>query len=606
MVDSDNSYGERVSRLVSWGHWFAFFNIILAMLIGTSFIAQSPWPETFLGQAYLIISWIGHFSFLVFALYILILFPLTFIIPSRKLLRLISVCFATICLTLLLLDSQAYQKLHLHLNPVVWELLLSKEKTSFNAEWQYLFAAVPVIFLLQLAISEWIWKKQRKLSRKQVGKPATIIFFLCFISSHLIYIWADAFFYNPITNQRANFPLSYPMTAKSFMEKHGLLDKEEYLERLEKNGNANEVVNYPLEPVQFEGRGKRYNVLMIMVDNLRSDMLTSEIMPATYQFAKNNQNFINHYSASNNTYGVFGLFYGLPSSYASSIKAQNTAPLFINTMHDRNYQMAAFSNDNFDNAEFYDEIFQPLDISPAQNKDKNTSDAQTVNEWSAWFSVISSKPWFSYIELSQVENFEDSPTILPKFQTKSSDPTDKLKARYQSAAYEADQSIQKIISEVDEKSGLSNTIIIITSNHGTEFNETQNNSWGSNSNFSRYQLQVPMVIHWPGKIPELFQHKTSHLDLSATLMKDLFESTSNPYDLGSGKNLFNTTSRPWILAGDSNNIALITDKTTTVVDQFGNYKVYDEDYKRSKRTKPKLSIVLQGLSELKRFYHQGD
>ena len=91
MVDSDNSYGERVSRLVSWGHWFAFFNIILAMLIGTSFIAQSPWPETFLGQAYLIISWIGHFSFLVFALYILILFPLTFIIPSRKLLRLISV-----------------------------------------------------------------------------------------------------------------------------------------------------------------------------------------------------------------------------------------------------------------------------------------------------------------------------------------------------------------------------------------------------------------------------------------------------------------------------------------------------------------------------------
>src|SRR5690606_9895432 len=109
-----------------------------------------------------------------------------------------------------------------HLNPVVWELLLSKEKTSFNAEWQYLFAAVPVIFLLQIAISEWIWKKQRKLSRKRIGKPATVIFFLCFLSSHLIYIWADAFFYGPITSQRANFPLSYPMTAKSFMEKHGL------------------------------------------------------------------------------------------------------------------------------------------------------------------------------------------------------------------------------------------------------------------------------------------------------------------------------------------------------------------------------------------------
>ncbi|OEF22683.1 DUF3413 domain-containing protein [Vibrio rumoiensis] len=604
MVDSDNSYGERVSRLVSWGHWFSFFNIILAMLIGTTFLAQSPWPDTLLGQAYLIISWIGHFSFLVFALYILILFPLTFIIPSRKLLRLISVCFATACLTLLLLDSQAYQKLHLHLNPVVWELLLSKENTSFNAEWQYLFAAVPVIFLLQIAISEWIWKKQRKLSRKQVGKPATIIFFLCFVSSHLIYIWADAFFYSPITNQRANLPLSYPMTAKSFMEKHGLLDKEEYLERLEKNGGTSEVINYPLEPVKFEGRGKQYNVLMVMVDNLRSDMLTSDVMPETYRFAKNNQNFMNHYSASNNTYGVFGLFYGLPSSYASSIKAQNTAPLFINTMRSRDYQMSAFSSDNFEDAEFYDEIFRSLDLST--KKKESSSDEKTIDTWKTWLSATSNKPWFSYIELSKVENFEDSPTVFSQFKTGSKQPTDKLKARYQSAVFETDKQIKKILDEVESKSSLEDTIVIITSNHGTEFNETQNNTWGSNSNFSRYQLQVPMVIHWPGKQPELFKHKTSHLDLSATLMKDLFQASSNPYDLGSGKNLFNTNPRPWILAGDSDNIALITDDTTTVVDQFGNYKVFDENYKRSKSSKPKLSIVLQGLSELKRFYRQGD
>ncbi|OXE28641.1 hypothetical protein CA163_32835, partial [Vibrio parahaemolyticus] len=50
MVDSGNSYGERVSRLVGWGHWFAFFNIVASMLIGTRYIVQSPWPETLLGQ----------------------------------------------------------------------------------------------------------------------------------------------------------------------------------------------------------------------------------------------------------------------------------------------------------------------------------------------------------------------------------------------------------------------------------------------------------------------------------------------------------------------------------------------------------------------------
>lgn len=605
MVDSRNTYGERVSRLVSWGHWFSFCNIIIAMLIGSRFITQSPWPDTLLGQAYLIISWFGHFAFLVFGLYILVLFPLTFVIPSRKLLRLISVLFATICLTILLLDTQAYQKLHLHLNPAVWELLLSKDNTAFNAQWQYLFSAVPILFLIQIVISEWIWKKQRTLSRKKIGKPVTILFFLCFLSSHLIYIWADAFFYHPITSQRANFPLSYPMTAKSFMEKHGLLDKEEYLQRLEQRGSDNEVVNYPLEPIKFSGPGKNYNVLIVMVDNLRSDMLAKEIMPATFDFAKNNQNFINHFSASNNDYGVFSLFYGLPSNYASSIKAQDTKPLFLTTLSKRHYQMAAFSDNALEKSELYDQIFRQLEIK-RDNKPDSDAKNNVVNDWKYWLESNSNSPWFSYIELSDVENFEDNTGHTKPFSSNSKKALTLLKNSYQSAVSSADQSVDEILTAIKTKELLDNTIVIITSDHGMEFNDSNNNTWGSDSNFSRYQLQVPMVIHWPGKAPTVYTKKTSHLDLSATLMQDVLETSSNPYDFGSGKNLFTQSDRPWILAGDNNNIALITNKSTTVVDQFGNYKVYTPDYQRDKKAKPKLSVMLQGLSELKRFYRQND
>lgn len=143
MVDNGNTYGERVSRLVGWGHWFAFFNIIAAMLIGTRYITQSPWPETLLGQFYLAVSWVGHFGFLVFALYLLVLFPLTFLIPSRKLFRLVAVCFATVGLTVLLIDTQAYQKINLHLTPVVWEVLFSEEGSSISIDLQHLFVVLP-------------------------------------------------------------------------------------------------------------------------------------------------------------------------------------------------------------------------------------------------------------------------------------------------------------------------------------------------------------------------------------------------------------------------------------------------------------------------------
>ena len=61
------------------------------------------------------------------------------------------------------------------------------------------------------------------------------------------------------------------MTAKSFMERHGLLDREEYLKRLEENKAAVELVNYPMEELTFNRRGNKLNVLVISVDNLRSD-----------------------------------------------------------------------------------------------------------------------------------------------------------------------------------------------------------------------------------------------------------------------------------------------------------------------------------------------
>ncbi|NVJ56834.1 MAG: DUF3413 domain-containing protein, partial [Vibrionaceae bacterium] len=490
MVDSGNTYGERVSRLVGWGHWFAFFNIIAAMLVGTRYISQSPWPETLLGQFYLAVSWVGHFGFLVFALYLLVLFPLTFIVPSRKLFRLIAVCFATLGLTLLLIDTQAYQTINLHLTPVVWEVLFNDESSRVSSDLQHLFIVMPLIFLLQLGLSEWVWRKQRKLSHKHIGRPFAALFFISFISSHLIYVWADAYFYNPITAQRANFPLSYPMTAKSFMEKHGLLDKEEYLKRLEENQEENaELVRYPLEPLEFNRRANPLNVLVVSVNNLRADALNKDWMPETYAFAEQNLNFTNHYSSSNDTFGVFGLFYGLPSAYAPSIKTQGTKPIVIQTLTDKKYQFGLFSADNFSDPLYGESVFRGMNFTGIPLNAEDSADIQTISAWSEWAKAQGKSPWFSFIELTTLNNFNAYERA-----TKNQSNEDTLKAGYKKSAQKADEELAALFTEIDALGLKDSTIVIITSNHGTEFNETNTNSWGANTNYSRYQLQVPMVI----------------------------------------------------------------------------------------------------------------
>lgn len=38
MVTHRQRYREKVSQMVSWGHWFALFNILLSLVIGSRYL----------------------------------------------------------------------------------------------------------------------------------------------------------------------------------------------------------------------------------------------------------------------------------------------------------------------------------------------------------------------------------------------------------------------------------------------------------------------------------------------------------------------------------------------------------------------------------------
>lgn len=623
MLDSENTYKDNVSQLISWGHWFSFFNIIAAMLLGTRYITYSGWPETFLAQTYQLLTWIGHFSFLVFAIYILIIFPASFIIPAKKIMRLFAVLVATTGFTVMLLDIYAYETLHLHLNSLVWELLLSGEKTDMNAHWQYLFIGVPSIFLLELALSEWVWRKRRQLSRKRIGFPVAIMFAACFISSHLIYIWADASLYSPVTSQRSNFPISYPMTAKTFMEKYGLLDRKKYQRRRDQISIADsKMIRYPLEKLSFspDATSPKPNLLIVMLESLRADMLDPVLMPNLYRFADDNITFSHHYSSSNDSSsGIFGLFYGLPSSYAQNLRSEGLSPLLINILEKQNYQFGLFSADNFTNPIYYQSIFgQHL-----ENKKKtiakraSLADKETTQRLTRWlFETNKRAPWFAYLELKNITEYKQRGDYNQPFQPSldndlaklGKQPTLLLKNSYNNAAHYVDSLLGNVFETLSKQGQLENTVIIITANHGVEFNETGANNQETNSKYSKYQLQVPLVIHWPNKPAQVINKYTSHLDIVPTLMENVLD-VNNPSTIyASGENLFELSNdqRQWLIAGDNRDIVVVEPDQTTVVDKFGNYQVYDNNYKLQPDGKPQLSILMQVMHELQRFYSDNE
>lgn len=185
MVTLRQPYREKVSQMVSWGHWFALFNMLLAMVLGSRYLFVADWPTTLAGRLFSYVSLVGHFSFLVFTSYVLILFPLTFIVVSQRLMRFLSVILATAGMTLLLIDSEVFTRFHLHLNPVVWELVINPDQNEMARDWQLMFISVPVIFLIEMLFATRSWQKLRSLTRRRhYARPVAWFFFLSFVSSH--------------------------------------------------------------------------------------------------------------------------------------------------------------------------------------------------------------------------------------------------------------------------------------------------------------------------------------------------------------------------------------------------------------------------------------
>lgn len=583
MVTHRQRYREKVSQMVSWGHWFALFNILLSLVIGSRYLFIADWPTTLAGRIYSYVSIIGHFSFLVFATYLLILFPLTFIVGSQRLMRFLSVILATAGMTLLLIDSEVFTRFHLHLNPIVWQLVINPDENEMARDWQLMFISVPVILLLELVFATWSWQKLRSLTRRRrFARPLAAFLFIAFIASHVVYIWADANFYRPITMQRANLPLSYSMTARRFLEKHGLLDAQEYQRRLIEQGNPDAVsVQYPLSELRYRDMGTGQNVLLITVDGLNYSRFEKQ-MPALAGFAEQNISFTRHMSSGNTTdNGIFGLFYGISPSYMDGILSTRTPAALITALNQQGYQLGLFSSDGFTSPLYRQALLSDFSMPSVRTQ----SDEQTATQWINWLGRYAQEDnrWFSWVSFNGT-NIDDSNQQA-------------FARKYSRAAGNVDDQINRVLNALRDSGKLDNTVVIITAGRGIPLSEEE-----ETFDWSHGHLQVPLVIHWPGTPAQRINALTDHTDLMTTLMQRLLHVSTPASEYSQGQDLFNPQRRHyWVTAADNDTLAITTPKKTLVLNNNGKYRTYNLRGERVKDEKPQLSLLLQVLTDEKRF-----
>ncbi|MSE17647.1 DUF3413 domain-containing protein, partial [Pantoea agglomerans] len=424
-------------------------------------------------------------------------------------------------------------------------LVINPDQSEMARDWQLMFISVPLIFLVEMLFATWSWQKLRSLNRRSFGKPVAALFISAFFASHLMYIWADANFYRPITMQRANLPLSYPMTARRFLERHGLLDAQEYQRRLIQQGDPEAVaVEYPLSEITFRDAGTRNNLLVLTVDGLNNATL-AKALPELNQFASENVRFTQHYSAGDTPEkGLFGLFYGISSSYMNGILASRTPSALLGALSTQGYQFGLFSSEGFNPPLYRQALLTDYSL-PATTSQPNAS---TVAQWQNWLEKQngSQAPWFSWIALNGPDVTGDS-----------------AKARQRSYLRQApavDEQIHAVLSSLQARDLLKNTVVVITAQRGLALDGNPDSAG------NRQTLQVPLVIHWPDTPAQTVDRLSDHQDVMSTLMQRLLHVRTNPVNYSQGEDLFAARRRhDWVVSSEENKLVITTPQVTLVL-----------------------------------------
>ena len=592
-------------RLLRWTGWFALVNVALLALVGLRYLWYYATLGPSLAWGYALLAFVGQMSAFAFVSF-LVLVPVIVLIPRPRLVLAVGVLVGSGVLSLLALDSLLFAQNRYHIGVLTFTLLEP-------ATWAFLALYFLVALAIEAMLAPWVWQRTARLPRRRVGRYVALVIGVCFVSSHLIHLWAEAHFYVPVTSFTRYLPLFSPLRDSRRLVKLGLVDQARAREEsmaATLAGRPGDALRYPQAPLRCEPRPPLLNVMLIVVDGMRADALEPMSAPRLAALAPSAVRFDQHWSGGNvSRPGMFSLFYGLPATYWKVFADQAQPPVLMDLFRQYGYQFGIFAS-----SPVYSRVVG-LDrtalarvpnlrletISPLPGS--SGRDQTLTEEWLTWVDRRDpSRPFFGFLFYNAVvanEPPKHSPSAVPV--PPGATIQGQLHARYLTAMHYVDSLVGRVLDDLDRRKLLERTVIVVTSDHGMEFDENSLGFDGHGTAFTGSQLRTPLLIRWPGRPPGRVDRRTSHFDVSPTLVTGLFNCANPPSDYASGHDLFTDAQWDWLIATDYTDYALIEPDRVTVVLQDA-YEIRDRNY----RLVPNPTLPRDGLRaalrEMSRFY----
>jgi membrane-anchored protein YejM (alkaline phosphatase superfamily) len=601
---------------------FVILNIALLSIIMLSYLSVISIDKNYLNIIFLVTAIVGQAGSIAIIFILTPALILAFIrVPNHTVMVITAVIASTIALVILI-DSNVYRLYHYHINGVLLRILASpafSEIIEFSwIEWIIVaFIAVATI-IAEVICCVFAWKTNTNKTPVKLISLLTVAPVLL-LGSQVIHAYADAVSIDSILIESIAIPQYYGMSAKRFITKHHLVSPIEMRQHANISGklSSNHNLNYPMHQLQLQLRNNAPNILIIGIDDLRPDMLQKNIMPTIVDYAKQSIQFKNHYSGGNCTQpGLFALFYGLPATYWDATYTNEIRPTMLQQLQQHSYNLGIFMSASMLQPPFYKNIFRAIDgLKMETAGDTPWQRDEQINNEAINFLNINSKQhkhFFAFMFYDAVHGYNFPPNAKQPFQPEMQtinhfllnnnyNPTPYLN-RYKNAAYFVDGLIAKVLAAVKQDGLSNNTIVIITTDHGEEFNDNHKDYWGHSSDFSDAQIHIPLIIHIPGKPAQTVKYTTTSFDITPTIMQEVFTIKNPTQDYSIGKSLFDSQQQwPFIIVGSYSFNGIVNKDLITTIYSTGITKTTDRHLNKTNGIMPTADLV-NATNMMHRYY----
>jgi uncharacterized protein len=578
--------------LLRWCGWYLVGAAALFELLALRYLTVVTLPAGAAARGFSALMFVSQGVLLASIVFVLLL-PVVLLLPRRRWVVPAGLLLALTWLTLTVVDGFVWQQYRLHLDASIWNLVAGGamgETFQFALRSYLKLGAVTLALAAMLAGCAWLAGRLVRRRGRLAGPILAATLVAIVVLHNGVHAWASAAGYTPVTGQGRVLPFYRPLTAKRWLRERGLMPRSQDPIVLARGVG----LNYPKSPLACAGLSSRPNLMFVVVDSWRADALTHEVTPNLARLAGESQRFTKHVSGGNATrIGMFSLFYGMPGTYWHDMLDERRGAVLIQELMRQGYEVVVFRSAPLFSPELDRTIFLGVpglrlrsDGGRAWQRDRDLT-----TDFIGWLGRRDrARPFFALLFYDSPHKYDFPPDWPLTFQpswaevdylslTNDTDPAP-FRNRYLNSVRYVDRLAGEAIDAVRARGLLDSTILLVTSDHGQEFNDQHMNYWGHNSNFSRFQTHVPLFLRWPGRAPSIHDHETSHFDVAPTLLDRALGCRNPPGDYSVGRDLFDTADRGVLtLATFRDYAAVMPGERHVVVWRTGDVETLGPDYR---------------------------